>query len=67
MNVEKTLKELDSEILQTTNEYEVISAKNLMLKEIWDTQVEVAPSIGLSENERTLKIILQEKSSLTGK
>ena len=64
MNVEKTLKELDSEILQTTNEYEVLSAKNLMLKEIWDNQVEVAPSIGLSENERTLKIILQEKAAL---
>jgi len=64
MNVEKTLKELDSEILKTTNEYEVLSANNAMLNDIWDTQVEVAPSIGFPENEENLKIILKQKAAL---
>ena len=64
MKVERTLKELNSEILQKEKEYEVLSANNSMLNDIWDTQVEVVPSIGLSENEKKLKIILKEKAAL---
>lgn len=64
MKVAETLIELDSEIFQSKTEFEVLSSQNSILNDIWDIQNEIVPSIGLTENEKNLTTILQEKAAL---